>query len=281
MHPSAPPMQRASMRNRFPPPFLSTTSCWLLLCLCVGVARANPAASSVALFNAYAGSVELRLAQQHRSASGFLAQPASQPFGQRLSADLVIERLSPPSPANSTDALIHHWRATAFAPGATAADVERILRGVDSYPAVFSPQVIRARVLLRRGDQMSLWMRVREHHVLTVVLDSTYDVTFGRLNPQHGYSISRSTQISEIGSPGTPAEHPLSTTEEHGFLWRQMTCWSYEERDGGVYLQLESISLSRAIPHGLAWAISPYVESIPRDSLTFTMRSVIDALSKH
>lgn len=245
------------------------------------MASADPTASSVVRFNAYASSVELRLTQQHLSTSTFLAKPRAQPHGQRLPGGLVIERLTPPAAADTTDTLIHHWRATAFAPGATADDIERVLRAVDSYPSVFAPQVLQARVLRRTGNHMTLSMRVRQHHILTVVLDSTYDVTFGRLNAQHGYSISRSTRISEVGSPGTPAEHPLSATEEHGFLLQQMTCWTYEERDGGVYLQLESVSLSRSIPRGLAWAVSPYVESIPRDSLTFTLRSVIDALRKH
>ena len=53
-------------------------------------------------------------------------------------------------------------------------------------------------------------MRVRQHHVITVVMDPTYDIEYGRLDAQHGYSISRSTRISEIDSPGTPKEHALS-----------------------------------------------------------------------
>ena len=98
--------------------------------------------------------------------------------------------------------------------------------------------------------------------------------------PQHGYSTSRSTQIAEIDAAGTNAERALSPDEEHGFLWRLNTYWSYEERDGGLYLQIESVSLTRSIPHGLGWAIGPYIESIPRESLEFTLRSTCDALRK-
>ena len=43
------------------------------------------------------------------------------------------------------------------------------------------------------------------------------------------------------------------------------TYWSYEERDGGLYMQIESVSLTRSIPTGLGWAIGPFVESVPRD----------------
>jgi hypothetical protein len=123
-------------------------------------------------------------------------------------------------------------------------------------------------------------MRVRQRHVLTVVMDTAYDIVFGRLDARHGYSISRSTQISEIASPGTRTERALTASEEHGFLWRMNTYWSYEERDGGLYMQIESISLTRSIPTGLGWAVRPFVESVPRESLEFTLRAACNALRK-
>ena len=165
-------------------------------------------------------------------------------------------------------------------PGATAAGFEHLVRGVDGYPRAFSPQVLQARVLHGSEDRMQVWMRVRQHHVITVVMDTTYDVTFGQRDPLHGYSSSRSTRIAEIGSPGTSSEHVLTVSEEHGFLWRLNTYWSYEERGGGLYLQLEAISLTRSLPAGFAWAVRPYVESVPKESLEFTLRSVCDALRK-
>jgi hypothetical protein len=125
---------------------------------------------------------------------------------------------------------------------------------------------------------MQSWMRVRQHHVITVVLDATYDVTFGQRDARHRYSTSKSMRISEIESPGTIAERTLDASEEHGFLWRLNTWWTYEERDAGLYLQIESVSLTRAIPRGLGWAIRPYVESIPRESIEFTLRASCNAL---
>jgi hypothetical protein len=72
----------------------------------------------------------------------------------------------------------------------------------------------------------------------------------------------------------------LGPGEEHGFLWRMNTYWSYEERDGGLCIQIESVTLSRSIPIGLGWAIGPFIESVPRDSLEFTLRATSDALRK-
>jgi hypothetical protein len=239
--------------------------------------EATPAA--VSAFNAYSKGVEARLRRQHGSANGFLASVGSDPQGARLRGEeLIIERLTPSTGADFSGALLHHWRGTAFAPGARAADFERLMRDFNSYPQHFSPQVMQAKVLSQNGDRMQAWMRVRQHHVITVVMDTTYDVAFGRLDVQHGYSISESTRIAEVDAAGTGRERVLDANQEHGFLWRLNTYWSYEERDGGLYLQIEAMSLTRSIPHGLGWVVGPYAESIPRESLEFTLRSACNAL---
>jgi hypothetical protein len=194
--------------------------------------------------------------------------------------ELIIEKLTPSPGAGFSGAMLHHWRGTAFAAGATAADFERLMKDFNAYPQRFSPQVLQARVLAQKDDRVQAWMRIKQRHVITVVMDTTYDIRFGRLDALHGYSASRSARISEIDSPGTRAERALNSSEEHGFLWRLNTYWSYEERDGGLYLQVESVSLTRSIPRGLAWAVGPFVESVPRESLEFTLRSTCNALRK-
>ena len=253
-----------------------------IVCACVFLAVATrigaaPTPAAVSAFNIYIDVVESRLAQQHRS-TAFLA-PVD--FARLGRGDIVIEQFAPPK---IPDALLHHWRGTAFVPGATAAGFDRLLRDFSAYPRLFAPQVLQARILAQRGNQVQAMMRVRQQHVLTVVVDTTYDVTFARLdtqphpNLQQGYSLSRSTQISEIDSPGTAHERVLTPSEDHGFLWRLNTYWTWEERDGGLSIQIESVSLTRSIPRGLAWAIGPFVQSIPRESLQFTLRSAANAL---
>jgi hypothetical protein len=49
-----------------------------------------------------------------------------------------------------------------------------------------------------------------------------------------------------------------------------------------VYVQLEAISLTRDIPTGLGWLISPFISSIPKESLVFTLARTREALvDKH
>jgi hypothetical protein len=240
----------------------------------------TPAAT--AAFNSYVSGVESRLAEQHRSRDGFLAGGvlAAQSAGRLRGGELIVERLTPSTGADFSGALLHHWRGTAFAPGARAADFERLMRNFNAYPQHFSPQVIQAKVIADGGDQMEASMRVRQRHVITVVMDTAYDIKFGRLDARHGYSISRSTRIDEIEAPGTHGERTLNAEQEHGFLWRLNTYWSFEERDGGLLLQIEAVSLTRSIPRGLGWAVRPYIESIPSESLEFTLRSVCNALRR-
>lgn len=249
---------------------------WMLLTL-PGCTFAQPSPASVSSFNSYAGAVEARLARQQRSTSGFLT-PEN---GARLrQSDLVVEELTPSGGKALPGALLHDWRGTAFVPGAMAADFVRWMEDFRDYPRLFSPQVLRTRVLAQDGGHFRVKMRMRQKHVITVVLDATYDVTFARLDAERGTSISRSMRIDEIGSPDTRDERPLPPGEAHGFLWRMNTYWSYEQRDGGLFIQVESISLTRSIPRGLGWAVGPFVESIPRESLEFTLRSVRNALRK-
>lgn len=250
---------------------LNLRLCVLLLLLDsarLSFGEASPAAATA--FAAYTRGVEARLAGQHASAN-FLALPRPLTPGEP-----VIERLSPELGADVPGALIHHWRGTAFAPGAHAADFERLMRDFRGYPQRFAPEVVEARVTGGDGDQVEAALRVRQHHVITVTMDTAYDVRFARVDARHGYSISRSTRIDELDGAG----NALPDKDSHGFLWRLNTYWSYEERDGGLWLQVESVSLSRGIPRGLGWAVRPYIDSVPRESLEFTLRSAVRALSK-
>jgi hypothetical protein len=237
-----------------------------------------PSPTAVATFEAYAGAVETRLAQQHSTAEGFLGGALADPGNEaRLRAgQLIVEQLTPRAGAALPGAMLHHWRATAFIPGATAEKFDGVMRDFAAWPRVYAPEVLAARAISGHGDHYQLTMRVRQRHVLTVTMDASYDVMFGQLDAAHRFSASRSTQIAELDAKG----RALSPADEHGYLWRQNTWWSCEERDGGVYLQLESISLTRAIPTGLAWAIGPFVESVPRESLEFTLRATGNALRK-
>jgi hypothetical protein len=257
----------------------------MILLLMVAAPRpiaADPPPAAVSAFNAYIGRLEARLAQQHRSPNTFIAPVASGAEGEgRLRrGELIIENVPPSGASDLPGAILFHRRGTAFASGAKAADFERLVKDFNAYPQRYAPQVLQSKILAGQGDRFQATMRVRQVHIITVVMDMAYDIAFGHLDAQHGYTIAHSTNISEIDAPGTRNERALGPDEAHGFLWRLNTYWSYEERDGGLYMQIETVSLTRSIPRGLAWAVEPFVESVPRESLEFTLRATRNALRK-
>jgi len=247
-----------------------------LLVVAAGHLGGEPSAAAAKQYDAYVGGVEQRIGRERGAFAGFAWDAATAARVRR--GEVVVEKMGPDT--DPPGAMLHHWRARAFVRGARAADLERVLRDVAAYPRVYAPQVERARVTAALGDKLRTTMRVRQKHVLTVVMDTDYDVEFGRADAGRGWCWSRSTRVAEISSPGGVRERVLGPEEDHGFLWRQNTYWNWAEADGGLYLELESVTLTRAIPTGLGWAVGPFVESVPRESLEFTVRATAAALRR-
>src|SRR5882724_6658997 len=66
-------------------------------------------------------------------------------------------------------------------------------------------------------------------------------------------------------------EKPIG--KDRGFLWRLYSYWQFQEKDGGVYVQLESVALSRSVPALFAWVVNPLLKSIPREYLSRLLTS--------
>jgi hypothetical protein len=131
--------------------------------------------------------------------------------------------------------------------------------------------VVRAKILSHTGDDFRVFMRFRQTKIITVVLDTEHEVRYQRLDSMRAASRSISTRVQEVENAGTSNEHDLPEGEDNGYLWRINSYWRFLERDGGVYVQCESVSLTRDIPVGLGWLAAPFVESIPRESLSFML----------
>jgi hypothetical protein len=77
---------------------------------------------------------------------------------------------------------------------------------------------------------------------------------------------------------GQPNEREKPVRTAHGYLWRLYTYSHLEEKDGGVYFQIESIALTRRVPVGLGWLINPFVKRIPRESLSMLLSATRKAV---
>ena len=169
--------------------------------------------------------------------------------------------------------IIHHWVGVVFIPGARLDDVLGMLEDYDQHSMYYAPDVERSKIESRNGDHFRVFLRFRRHKVITVVLDTNHDVDYFRDGPARAHSRSSAVRIAEVENPGKPDEHEKTPGNDGGFLWRMETWWRMEERDGGVYVQSEVVSLTRDIPAVLKWMIEPFVTSIPKETLTATLEA--------
>jgi hypothetical protein len=169
--------------------------------------------------------------------------------------------------------LIHHWAGVAFIPGAKLEDVLSVLKDYDHHAQYYAPDVERSRIESHDDDHFVVFLRFRRHKVITVVLDTEHDIHYFHDSVERAHSRSSAIRIAQVENPGKPEEHEKPPGDDDGFLWRMETWWRMEERDGGVYVQSEVVSLTRDIPIGLGWLIGPFVTSIPKESLTFTLEA--------
>jgi hypothetical protein len=189
---------------------------------------------------------------------------------------LLIERLTTLDAGREIDVpdgLIHHWIGTTFIKGATVDRAVALLQDYDRHSELYAPVVTRSRLLKRSGDTFVSFLRFRQKKVITVVVNTENEARFSRPGPGRAEARIHSTRIAEVDHPDTPQETEKPVGNDGGYLWRLNTYWRLLEADGGLYLQCESVTLTRDIPTGLGWLIRPFVTSIPRESLEFTLNT--------
>ena len=189
---------------------------------------------------------------------------------------VVTERLETPEAARAIStpgALIHHWVGTVLIPGASLKQVLDTIQDYDRHQEYYSPEVVKSQTIERRGDDFRIYLRLKRVKVITAVFDTEHQVRYHYLDSTRAYSQSRSTRIAELKDSGEAGERALPPGEGRGFLWRLNSYWRFYETHEGVYVQCEAVSLSRDIPTGLGWIIGRFVDSIPRESLDFTLQS--------
>jgi len=168
--------------------------------------------------------------------------------------------------------LIHDWEGMVFIPGVKIDAVLKVLQDYDEHAIYYAPDVEKAKIESHVGDHYRVYMRFRRRKVVTVVLNTEHEVDYYRDSATRAHSRSSAVHIAEVENPGGAREKEKAPGDDNGFLWRMETWWRMEERDGGVYLQNEVVSLTRDIPVGLGWLIEPFITSIPKESLEFTLR---------
>jgi len=189
-----------------------------------------------------------------------------------------LEQKENEKPIHCPGGLIHHWTGVVFVPKAKLDDVLAILEDYDRQSVYFAPDVERSKTESRNGDHFRVLLRFRRHKVITVVLNTEHDVDYFRDAPERAHSRSSAVRIAEVENPGKSNEREKPPGDDGGYLWRMETWWRMEERDGGVFVQSEVVSLTRDIPAVLNWLVAPFVTSIPKETLTATLEATRKAV---
>lgn len=196
---------------------------------------------------------------------------------------VIIERLQTREGSREIevpDGLVHHWVGTVFVPRVGVKDAVALMQDYDRHSKYFAPAIAQSTLLEHDGNRFRVALRFHVKKIISVTMDTENEAEFFHAAAGRAHSRIRSTRISEIGDAGTPQEAPKKPGEENGFMWNLNTYWRFLERDGGTYIQCESLTLTRDVPFALAWIIRPIVTQMPKESLTFTLRKARDALTR-
>ncbi|HEU4938805.1 MAG TPA: hypothetical protein VFT39_20290 [Vicinamibacterales bacterium] len=261
----------------------SVISLALLALLASPVAAADLQPRTVAAFDRYVRAAEAQMVPEPFLRLDALAETDRRAKLAALKhGELYIERLSAREAGKTIDipgGLIHHWLGAAFVPGATLGQAVDLLQDYNRHAEIFRPAIARSKLVSRTGDTFRVDLRFYMKKVITVVVDTENEARFTYPAPDRAQSRIYSLRIAEVADPDTPKEHQLPPGHDGGYLWRLYTYWRFLERDGGTYVQCEAISLTRSIPAMFGWLIGPFVSSIPRESLAFTLESTRKTLA--
>jgi hypothetical protein len=237
----------------------------------------RPAADA---FESYITNVEARLARQ-RASQASLREGTIPADRERelLTGDVLIEPVNGGS-WEVNGGLLHHWRASTLVLGASPNDLLALLRDYSHLSRYYAPEVVSSHALTDGGERAAIAMRFRKRQVVTIVLDAEFETESGLARDNRGYSLSRSTHTWQVDQPGTVHERRRAEGEDDGFLWRLNSYWSFEQRRDGLYMECEAVSLTRDIPAGLGWLITPIIKTLPRASLEFTLTATKNALGR-
>jgi hypothetical protein len=258
----------------------------LLAAVAAGVpatAADSPHAAAYQAFDHYIQLTEERISHELAPGGAFLnvdtlsADDRAAAYTKLRGGDVYIEALTTLDHGEKIvcpACMIQHWVGIVFIPGATLNQTLALMQDYDHQAEIYAPDVMRAKTLSHNGDDFSVFMRFHRAMVVTVVLDTEHHVHYQHIGATHA-----AIRVQEVEHAGAANERDLAEGKDNGYLWRINNYWRFLQRDGGTYVQCEAVSLSRDIPTGVAWLVAPFVESVPRDSLRFTLEATRKHLS--
>lgn len=262
-------------------PFFGALSLVLVIAAqpCAGQMVVKLSPETVTEFERYAKSVEAEINPRWAGKEHFISTEDSPAELQKVMGGEFLVRPAGPEgkPQNVTDGLIHDWVGTVFIPDTDPKRVIAVLRNFDNHKKIY-PEITDSKTLKSNGTETVGYWRVQQRKGLVpVVLDVVQDAHYEQIAPGKWNCRAYARKITEIDKTPFSRGRAYPEGEGHGYMWKMYAYWSIEKINGGVLAECRMLSLSRSIPQAIAWAVGPYVQKAPQESLTSTLKQTRDA----
>jgi len=254
---------------------MTTRRTWCALVLLplvvTGSAAVDLEPETVAAYEKYIAAATRDFTPAHEDAGAQPTEWTSPQLRARLRAGQVVAR--PGGDDGILDipgGLVHHWRAAIFIPDVALASVLGVVQDYGSYAAVYDWVIDSTRLRHEREptrDRYWALLRIkRSAGIVSSTVDLWTAIEYRQPRPDLVMAVSNADCIRQVEDAGERDERRLPIGTGSGYLWRADTFTSYLERDGGVYVDLQTLGLSRGYPPLLGWIIEPIARRLGRGS---------------
>lgn len=199
---------------------------------------------------------------------------------ERLKAgEIIVSPLAKRNPLSVSHGLIHHWIGAVFVPGATIEDLADVVSDYAAYNQIYRPTIVKAELLGSSGQEQKfsiLW--VERVLFLSGAFYTEFSSNYVQVNTNRGYRTFYATSIQQIEHYGERDERKLPVDEGSGYVWRLASFARFEQRDGGLYLEIEVVALSREFSRSLLLLLSPVISHVPREALATKLEQTREAI---
>ena len=230
--------------------------------------------STITAFDKYVAATEARIESELHPGGTFLyvdglsTEALKRSYDKLKNGEVLVERRETRALSlDLPDGMVHHWIGIIFIPGVTLTQVIPIMQDYDRRAELYKPDVTASHLISHQGSSYRFFLRLYQKRFTTVVFNTEYVAQWGQVDPGRVYSHSISTRIAEVKDSAHPDGEEWPVGKGRGYLWRLNTYWRFEEKNSGVYMQCEALSLTRDIPLGLGWLLKPLLTKIPKESL--------------
>ena len=248
----------------------------------ISAAGADLKSETIQQWDDYVKVADTRHADRLAQGTFLLSDKVAGQTAKLRNGSVVVTPSSQHVPLKVQFGLIHDWTGAAFIPNAKLDDVFPVLRDYDRYKDYYHTNVVCAKRVAtsESKDQFSMIL-MNKSVIARTALDADYQTVYTQIDDHRWYSVTDATRLQEIAGYDTPSQHMLPENQGMGLIWRFHSITGFEERDGGVYIEVEAIALSRDIPAALRWVVEPIVRRVSRASLATSLQQTEAAVRSH